>query len=536
MADIDTSERDSLVENEEGLSTQQGYSRRDGEYTYEEAISSVGYGKFHYLLLALCGWALSSDAIEVLAISFILPPATCDLGLSNEDKGLVSAIIFAGMMFGGYLWGTLADIHGRRAVLLWSLTVNALGGLCSSVAQKFWLFLTLRFVSGIGVGGSLPVIFAYYTEFQPKEKRGSMISLLATFWMCGNILAAALAWIVIPLHIGVVTEHFTYNSWRIYLSLCTLPSMTSVLCFLIMPESPKFLMQDRKTQRAILVLRRIFHSNYPTRNLEREFKIEQLYDPFQKIRPQNEEDENVIAHSGACSRFSARTKYAISKFTNTTAQLFRQPLTKISIVMTVIYFTLSFGYYGMFLWFPEIFNRIEKYGGSPCSLGEAHGNETTNSSAPCTYNISNKIYFESFLTAVSNLPGNLFTIFMIDRVGRKLLLAVSMVISGVSVFFIALLRNSTQSLVMSCMFSAISVMGWNSLDVLGVELYPTKLRSTASGVLMSVGRIAAILGNLAFGELVDVYCLVPMFLVATLLAFGGLISLSLPNTRHTDLQ
>ena len=40
------------------------------------------------------------------------------------------------------------------------------------------------------VGGSLPVIFAYYTEFQPKEKRGSMISLLATFWMCGNIVAA----------------------------------------------------------------------------------------------------------------------------------------------------------------------------------------------------------------------------------------------------------------------------------------------------------------------------------------------------------
>ena len=51
-----------------------------------------------------------------------------------------------------------------------------------------------------------------------------------------------------------------------------------------------------------------------------------------------------------------------------------------------------------------------------------------------------------------------------------------MVLSGLSVFFIALLRNSTQSLVMSCVFSAISVMGWNALDVLQVELFPTKLR------------------------------------------------------------
>ena len=57
----------------------------------------TGYGMFHYKLLALCGWALSSDAIEVLAISFILPPATCDLGLSNSDKGLLNSSVFCGM-------------------------------------------------------------------------------------------------------------------------------------------------------------------------------------------------------------------------------------------------------------------------------------------------------------------------------------------------------------------------------------------------------------------------------------------------------
>ena len=38
--------------------------------------------------------------------------------------------------------------------------------------------------------GSIPVIFSYFTEFQPKEKRGMIISALATFWMCGNIVAA----------------------------------------------------------------------------------------------------------------------------------------------------------------------------------------------------------------------------------------------------------------------------------------------------------------------------------------------------------
>ncbi len=59
--------------------------------------------------------------------------------------------IFSGMMFGGYIWGTLADIYGRRAVLLVSLTVNGLGGLASSLSQSFPVFLVLRFVSGLGL-------------------------------------------------------------------------------------------------------------------------------------------------------------------------------------------------------------------------------------------------------------------------------------------------------------------------------------------------------------------------------------------------
>ncbi len=78
-------------------------------------------------------------------------------------------------------------------------------------------------------------------------------------------------------------------------------------------------------------------------------------------------------------------------------------------------------YYGMFLWFPELFSRIEKYGGSPCSVGSGPA-VLTNVTTNCTQDTSSKIYFESFLTAASNLPGNIFTIIMIDRVGRKIML------------------------------------------------------------------------------------------------------------------
>ena len=61
-------------------------------------IYFVGYGKFHIILLALCGWAVSSDAIEVLSVSFMLPSAQCDLDLDSNKKGWLNAIIFVGKL------------------------------------------------------------------------------------------------------------------------------------------------------------------------------------------------------------------------------------------------------------------------------------------------------------------------------------------------------------------------------------------------------------------------------------------------------
>ena len=55
-----------------------------------------GFGKFHYWLLLVCGWANASDAIELLCISFLLPSAECDLKLTTSDKGWLSATAFIG--------------------------------------------------------------------------------------------------------------------------------------------------------------------------------------------------------------------------------------------------------------------------------------------------------------------------------------------------------------------------------------------------------------------------------------------------------
>ncbi|KAK6178546.1 hypothetical protein SNE40_013313 [Patella caerulea] len=505
-------------------------------YTYEEAIVQTGYGKFHVLLVLLCGWAVSSDAVEVLSVSFLLPSATCDLNLTSSDKGWLNAIVFVGMMVGGYFWGSLADSLGRRSVLMWSLTVNGLGGLLSSTSQVFWLFLILRFISGIGVGGSIPVIFTYFVEFQPKNKRGSMISLLATFWMGGNILAAGLAWLVIPHEgLGYFSPTFRYNSWRIFIALCTIPSLSSAAMFVLMPESPKFLLRKGKELEAIRTLQKVHHTN----KHKESFKVQALVlsdkekDNVDSMGMSDRHVENKQTNNSKW--YQCINIKSIKQLLVSTKTLFSGSLVKPTIILLIINFTLSFGYYGLFMWFPELFNRIDKYGGTPCNPGIINTTATNNSTSDCG-TPNDWVFFEGFMTALSNLPANIFTIIMMDRLGRKTLLASSMVISGICVFFIWFVQTKVENLVMSCLFGMVSTVGWNALDVLSAEVFPTEVRSTAMGIQQALARVGAILGNIIFGELVDVHCAIPMLLVAALLAFGGLVSIRLPNTTNKDIH
>ena len=62
----------------------------------------------------------------------------------------VCAFYHAGMMVGGYFWGTLADNLGRRKVVIYSLALNGVFGAASAFARAYWLLLVLRFISGVG--------------------------------------------------------------------------------------------------------------------------------------------------------------------------------------------------------------------------------------------------------------------------------------------------------------------------------------------------------------------------------------------------
>lgn len=179
------------------------YNGESCQADFERAIELTGYGKFHYILLGICGLVSTSEEMDVISMSFILPSAQCDLDLNTHTKGWLNCIIFVGMMMGAYVWGSLADSLGRKKVLIVISFMNALCIVASSFSQNYELFMLFRFLNGAALGGAGPVIWSYFAEFQPKHKRGSMLSFMAAFWTLGNLLVASMAWLVNKLVVSI---------------------------------------------------------------------------------------------------------------------------------------------------------------------------------------------------------------------------------------------------------------------------------------------------------------------------------------------
>lgn len=115
---------------------------------FERAIELCDYGKFHYILLAICGLVSTSEEMDVISMSFILPSAQCDLDLNTETKGWLNSIIFIGMMVGAYFWGSIADSFGRKKILIVISFMNAFCIVASSFSQSYTYFMLFRFLNG----------------------------------------------------------------------------------------------------------------------------------------------------------------------------------------------------------------------------------------------------------------------------------------------------------------------------------------------------------------------------------------------------
>ena len=129
---------------------------------------------------------------------------------------------------------------------------------------------------------------------------------------------------------------------------------------------------------------------------------------------------------------AVRNKYKtmLSDILENSKQLFVSPILRFTIISIIINFTFHIGYYGLMMWFPELFNRFDEFGrnnpGQSASICEVTDYVISKGSHSdknvCSDKIAPTVFQESLITVASAIPANIIAVLGMDRLGRKFFL------------------------------------------------------------------------------------------------------------------
>lgn len=223
------------------------------QITIDDALAKGGAGRFQKRLLAIFGLVWAADAMQVIAVGFAAPSIMATFGLDRAVALQVGTLFFLGMFVGAFVFGRVADRIGRRGVLLLTVVADALFGLASVFAPSFEFLLMLRFLTGVAVGGTLPVDYAMMAEFLPAKNRGRWLVILEGFWAVGTIVVALTAWLA--------ASYGAAAPWRWIFLIAALPALIGIFLRFWVPESPMYLLKSGQPDKARTVVNRVLKAN-----------------------------------------------------------------------------------------------------------------------------------------------------------------------------------------------------------------------------------------------------------------------------------
>ncbi|HET7326677.1 MAG TPA: MFS transporter [Nocardioidaceae bacterium] len=281
--------------------------------TVQEAIDRAGFGAFQRRLFFVCAVTWAADSAEIFLLSFALPGFVAEFDLTGTQAGLVVTSTFVGMLIGAWFWGALADRIGRRAGFQLTIVVFAVFGLASAFAPSAVWLAVLRFATGFGLGGALPLDFSVFAEYLPTRNRGRWLVLLESFWAVGTIAAAGLALVIMPT-----------LGWRYLLATSAVAAVLVLWARRRVPESARYLVAAGRTDEAREILAQVAKDNGVTAT-----------------------EESLAAPAGGSAAV-------------TPATLLRCGLRRVTLTLWATWFLIAFAYYGIFVWLPQILS--EQYG------------------------------------------------------------------------------------------------------------------------------------------------------------------------------
>lgn len=351
-------------------------------------------------LLGIAGLGWLFDAMDVGMLSFVMVALQKDWGLSTQEMGWIGSINSIGMAVGALVFGILSDKIGRKSVFIITLLLFSIGSGLTALTTTLAMFLVLRFLIGMGLGGELPVASTLVSESVEAHERGKIVVLLESFWAGGWLIAALISYFVIPKY-----------GWEVAMILSAVPALYALYLRWNLPDSPR----------------------------------------FEKVEKRPSVIENIK------SVWSGEYR-------------------KATIMLWILWFSVVFSYYGMFLWLPSV--MVLK-----------------------GFSLIKSFQYVLIMT-LAQLPGYFTAAWFIERLGRKFVLVTYLIGTACSAYLFGVAESLTVLIVAGMLLSFFNLGAWGALYAYTPEQYPTVIRGTGAGMAAAFGRIGGILEPLLVGYLV----------------------------------
>lgn len=414
-------------------------------------LDRLPWSRWHWRVVIALGVAWVLDGLEVTLVGSIggVLERPDTLALSAAQIGWTGSLYIGGAVIGALVFGRLADRLGRKRLFLLTLAVYAAATLVTAFSPNFAFFALCRFFTGLGIGGEYAAINSAIDELIPARVRGRVnLAINGSFWI-GAALGAGLSLFLLDPHVlGPVW------GWRVGFGLGAVLAVAILLVRRDVPESPRWLLAHGRAEEAERIVAAI------------EAEVSARHGPLP-------EAVGRVRHGGGGSPSWGEVARVLLK---------RYP--RRSMVAMALMISQAFFYNAIFFTYALVLTRFH------------HVPE-------------GRVALYIFPFALGNVLGPLLLGPLFDRIGRRRMIALTYVFSGVGLaltgwaFMEGWLDARSQALCWSAVFFLASAAA-SSAYLTVSEVFPLEMRAIAISIFYAVGTGAGgFVAPVLFGALIE---------------------------------
>jgi len=375
------------------------------------------------------GWLL--DSLEANIIGSVLGILITIWQFTPLQGSLTVSVWLVGIMIGAVVFGYLSDRFGRKQVFLLTLLWYGSFTVACAFSNNIWVFIFLRFMAAVGIGGEYAAISSAVVEFVPKRVRGKTDAFIMSLWPVGALCSALL--VMIALRVFPPE-----TAWRAGFLMAVILALFALYIRRHLPESPRWLIERHRIEEAQAIVAAAEKEVMERKGLRELPRTHAII-----VRPRA---DNVWRQ---------------------TKELYTRYLGRVALGAAMNFSQVALGYGSI------AFASLVLF--------------------PATKTPAEIVPFYMMIAFGFSFLGGLTSVVMVDTVGRKVTGVLSYGSYLIAPFSMIFATSSFSALISLCVMQYCYTWGWVTEYVIKSEIFPTRSRAAAIGWATFFGRTGGII-------------------------------------------